>query len=130
MNNSKIQDQTKTTKQVMLAGIFAMVLMLSALSFVVAEENSTATNETLVIAPAPVADDFDETSSLRIGWEKVKLALTFNQEKKARMELKLAEMRLNQARHAAKNNNTEAMQKALEAHDKIIQRIQERVQKI
>lgn len=135
--------QTKQV-QVMLTALFTLALMLGSLSFVMAEDTSNDSSsaialyndtsnlsEGIVIAPAPgIVDDFNETSSGRIGWEQLKIWLTFNQEKKAEMELKLADMRLNQARHAAKNNNTEAMEKAMEAHDRIIQRIQDRVQRM
>ena len=139
-------EQTKNTKQVMLMAILGMALMLSAMSFVMAEDNSSNVSdaialyndtsnlsEGIVISPAPIQDELNETedvSSGKIGWEQLKIMLTFNQEKKAEMELKLAELRLIQARHAAKNNNTEAMQKAMDAHDRIIQRIQDRVQKM
>jgi len=136
----------KETKQVkvMLTALFTLALVLGTLSFVMAEDTSNDSSsaiapyndtsnlsEGIVISPAPVVvDDFNETSSGRIGWEQMKIWFTFNQEKKTEMELKLADMRLNQARHAAKNNNTEAMEKAMEAHDRIIQRIQDRVQKM
>ncbi len=140
----KTNMQTKNTKQVMLVALLGIALMLSTLSFVLAEDSNDSSsaialyNDTsnlpdgIVIAPAPgnISDDFNETSSWKIGWQQIKIAMTFNEDKKAQMELKLAEMRLNQARHAAKNNNSEAMQKALEAHDRIIQKIQERVQKM
>jgi hypothetical protein len=126
--------------KIMYTSIIALMLIAS-LSFVMAEDNSSDAialyddtsnlSDGIVISPAPqVIDDFNETSSWKTGWQQIKIALTFNQEKKAEMELKLAEMRLNQARHASKNNNTEAMQRAMDAHDRIIQRIQDRVQKV
>jgi hypothetical protein len=135
-----------------LAFAFAMALVF-AMPFVLAEnETLVETNETseeTVIAPAPDAtapvdtttvdaetvaeinDDLNESvSGMRIGWERVKLGLTFNNEKKAMQELKLARLRLIQARIAAKNGNEVAMTKALEAHERLIERVKKRVNAI
>ncbi len=119
---------------------FALVVMLMfATSLALAEEDS-------VISPAPSSetstdidaetvaalnDELDESvSPLRIGWENIKLGFTFNNEKKAIQELKIARLRLVQARIAARNNDTEAMQNALEAHNRILERVQSRVNAI
>jgi len=72
----------------------------------------------------------ESVNGWKIGWQNTKIAFTFNKEKKAEMELKLADMRLIQAKIAAKNNNSIAMEKALFAHEKILVRVQERVKKI
>lgn len=123
---------------------FALVATLVfATSFALAEEEADS-----VIAPAPgesesaetgvdaetvaaINDELDESvSPLRIGWENLKLSLTFNNEKKAMQELKIARLRLVQARIAARNNNTEAMQAALEAHNRIIERVKTRINAI
>jgi hypothetical protein len=118
---------------------FALVLMLSAMAFVLADNQTTnySGNNTQLIAPAPVIgslntnDNFNESaSSWNIAWEQLKIMLTFNPEKKAELQLRLADLRLNQAKIAADDNNTEAMQKALDAHDKLITQIQDEIQKM
>ncbi len=129
-----------------------LIASLFAMPFVMAEDETLVeTNETpedMVIAPAPeveledttsvdeetiaeINDGFNESvSGMRIGWERAKLAFTFNNEKKAMQELKLAKLRLIQARVAAKNGNEKAMEKALEAHERVIERVKTRVNAI
>ena len=97
--------------------------------------------EGLVISPGPstetteTAAELDAEENATIGFgdifmNRVQTWFTWNQEKKVELELKLAKMRLIQAKIAAKNNNTEAMEKALEAHEEIMNRIQERMSKL
>ncbi len=69
-------------------------------------------------------DTNESVSGMRIFWKQVGLWFTWNQEKKAQAELDLARLRLIQARNAANNNNTVAMEKALAAHDKIMTSVQ------
>ena len=76
-------------------------------------------------------NDLDASASaLGIGWNKVQTLFTFNSEKKMMLELKLAKMRLIQAKVAAQNNNTDAMVKALEAHQQIMLKIEEKLNAI
>jgi len=90
-------------------------------------ETSTLDQETSM----EISDDLNESvSGFKIGWEKFKLAFTFNNEKKATQELKIARLRLIQAKVAAQNGNTEAMQSALDAHDKLIEKVKIRVNAI
>lgn len=121
-------------------------MLLFAMPFAVAEDTDSAVpadeqaNPVLISADtstldqetvAEINDDLNESvSGLRIGWENAKLWFTFNNEKKATQELKIARLRLIQARIAAKNGNTEAVQTALEAHDRLLERVQERVNAI
>jgi hypothetical protein len=124
----------------------AAMLVLAVAPAVFAENESVVSNETpVLIAPAPnttsttvdaettaeINDDLNESvSGMRIGWERVKLGLTFNNEKKAMQELKLARLRLIQARIFAKNGNEKAMEKALDAHERLIERVKTRVNAI
>lgn len=87
-------------------------------------------NSSNSIETEAAADDNATVSSGEIFMNRVKAWLTFNQEKKVELELKLAELRLIQARIAARNNNTEAMQKALEAHEAILNRVQGRMERL
>lgn len=73
------------------------------------------------------AEDNETASTRAIISNRVRTWFTFNQEKKAELELKLADLRLIQAKIAARNNDTEAMNKALEAHERLINKIEERI---
>ena len=119
-------------KQILIIGLITMLLM--SMSLVVAEDASEfATNDLSnvsegLISPEPIQDDMNESVGAgTIFMEKVRLWFTFNQEKKAEQELKLARLELVLANHAAKNNNTAAMEKALDAHNRLIEKIQERM---
>jgi len=118
-----------------ITGFVALFLMLFSFSFALAENETTNESATPMLISAPVentsmeVEDNETVSDSQVFWKKVGIAFTFNQEKKAEMELKLAEMELIRARIASKNNNTNAMVKALEAHQRLIARVQERVSK-
>lgn len=75
-------------------------------------------------------DDNATTSTGEIMGNQIRTWFTFNQEKKLALELKLADLRLIQARIAAKNGNTNAMEKAMDAHERILNKIQERMGKL
>jgi len=152
MKNKQITERRFNERMSKIYTLIAFALiatLLFAMPFALAEDTEAGTDS--VIAPSPdsaetsnvtstevdagtvaeINDDLDESvSGLRIGWERVKLGLTFNNEKKAMQELKIARLRLIQARIAAKNNNTEAMQNALEAHNRIMERVKDRVNAI
>ena len=67
---------------------------------------------------------------LKLGWEKIQLGLTFNQEKKAEKELKFAQKRLLEAKEMAEKGDLKAMEKAEKEHDKLIEKAKERVSKM
>lgn len=97
---------------------------------IVISPSPTSTTETPEISEELNIEENETISNLEVVGAQVRTWFTFNQEKKAEQELKLARLRLIQARIAAKNNNTIAMEKALEAHERIISRVQERMNKI
>jgi len=72
----------------------------------------------------------EDVSNSKIAWKHFGLWFTFNQEKIAEKQLELAKLRLAQANWAAKHNNTKAMEKALEAHERIMDKLQNRINKI
>jgi hypothetical protein len=119
-------------------GFVALFLMLFGFSFALAEndtlDSSLVSNETPMLISAQVDVELDNVSEKEatgnLFWKKLDIWFTFNQEKKAEKELKLAEFQLVRARVAARNNNTKAMENALEAHKQLIERVQERVSKI
>jgi len=109
-----------------------MVTLVFATASVLAEDTviSGETSTSSAIA-SEVNDNLNESvSGMKIGWENMKLWFTFNNEKKAIQELKIARLRLIQAKVAAQNGNTEAMQSALDAHDKLLERVKARVDSI
>lgn len=123
-----------------ITGFIALFLMLFSFSFALAENETVNVSEEVIptLISAPVEDSvLNETEEVTeteatgsIFWKRAGIWFTFNQEKKAEKELKLAELQLIRARIAARNNNTQAMENALEAHKKLIERVQERVSKI
>lgn len=120
------------------------IMMAACISFVLAEDNTSAINDTsatpMLISENPMdnssliaeatIDDNATVSSGEIAWNQIKTWFTLNQQKKAELELKLADLRLIQARIAAKNNNTIAMQKALDSHERILERLNVTMSKI
>lgn len=130
--------------QIILTALIAAILMFAVAPMVMAEDNTTAntsevTNDSVVpvlISANPTSDgssdlnDNESASTFNMGLRQVGIWLTFNQERKAELELELAKLRLIQAKIAAKNNNTAAMQKALDAHQRIIDRVDSRIAEI
>jgi len=132
--------QTNNTELALMTG-FTLAMVLLAMPLVFAEENATTmlistNNQSLEISNQTldnetmqeINDDLNESvSDFDMGMAKLGLWFTFNQEKKAEKELKLARLELIRARVFAKNNNTVAMENALEAHDRLLEKIQTRI---
>ena len=118
----------KTQKQIAIFA-FAVLLLTSLMAFAIAEEVSDqAVDQTTVNA---INDELNgSANAVDVGMAKLGIWLTFNQEKKAEKELKLAKLELIRAKLAAKNNNTAAMEKAIDAHNRIIEKIQARINSI
>jgi len=138
-------------KTILTSILMAFLLMAAfAVPLALAEDNESDTNddssdaialyddtsdlpEGMVISPGPMnaeSEDNETVSSWQIFNAQTRIWFTFNQEKKAERELQLANMRLIQARIAAKNNNSQAMENALEAHERIMNRVQIRYEKL
>jgi len=124
------------TNVIVYVGIALM--LLASLSFVIAEEpmlisanTADAVDSTAILTDNGLSEEIDaefeqDVGSWQVNQERIKNWFTFNQEKKAERELKIAQMLLVQARVHARNNNTQAMENALEAHNRIINRVNER----
>jgi hypothetical protein len=131
---------TKRTGYIALVALFTLALVISTMSFVLAEESQDNTTDSSSITPIyenPAT--IENTSDLelndsagdgKIAWRQFKLWFTFNQEKKIEGELDLARLRLIQARRAAENNNSEGVARAMDAHQRIMDRIQERMNRL
>lgn len=88
----------------------------------------TLTQSVDVQTTAEINDDLSEdVSGFQVGMAKFGLWFTFNQEKKAEKELKIARLELIRARIAAKNNDSQGFDNALAAHDALIDRIKTRL---
>ena len=130
--------------KILIIGLMALLLVSAFSIAVMAEDavsNETASEDTIIspepaetVDPATEAEINDELNdSAGAGTvliERVKLWFTFNQEKKAQIELKIARLELVRARIAAKNNDTAAMEKALEAHNRLLEKVQARIEKL
>jgi len=99
-------------------------------------DDTSNLSEGMVISPASEVTSEETETELelnedvgegKIAWKQFRLWFTFNQETKAQGELELARLRLIQAKVAAQNNNSVAMEKALEAHERIMNRVKTRV---
>jgi len=117
----------------LLFSIFSVTVMaeekviLDANESLISELNGTVDEAT----NADINDDLNGSAGTgAIFREKLKLWFTFNQEKKAEIELKIARLELIRARIAAQNNNTVAMEKAFEAHNRILERVKVRINSI
>ena len=124
-------------KKQIIIGLMALLLM-SVFSVAVMAEEATAIDESIQATATvdqetadEINDELNESvSAVDIGMAKIGIWFTFSQEKKAEKELKLARLQLIRAKIAALNNNTGAMEKALEAHERIIARVQNRINAI
>lgn len=112
------------------------LLLLSISVIAIAEDNETAQNQTAVLisentttTPEVIDEgDLNETiTSTDVTMQQFRVWFAFNQEKKAQHELELARLRLIQAKIAAKHNDTTAMDKAIEAHNQIMEKVKARI---
>lgn len=134
-------------KQIVIsATLIALALMFIAMPLILAENQTSdsETNNTLVISPPPVPTLYSDNNSFsegdlelnetvsagRIFGQQMRVWFTFNQEKKIEAELQLARLRLIQANIAARNNNSVAMEKALDAHERIMNRTRDMMSKL
>ena len=132
--------------QIMLVAFIALALVFAVMPLALAENNTDLPEEPALIAPPPISiednssqvnedneADLELNESVGSGTilgQQIKLWFTFNKEKKMDQELKLARLRLIQANIAMKNNNTVAMEKALAAHERIMNKVEERMNQI
>lgn len=127
-------------KTQIIIALVAVCLVFASVHLVSAEDNDSGNGTPVLISENPdtisVSDaeselnESEDVSSVGMGMKRMGIWFTFNQEKKAQKDLQLAKLYLIRAKIAAKNNNTVAMEKALEAHERIMERVQARVDKI
>lgn len=127
---------------IILMALFAIGLAMVILPIVLADDNTSAnagTENPVLIAANPNAQVSDsisdlnvseDVSSWRMGWKQVGIWLTFDQEKKAQLELDLARLQLIRTKIAAMKNDSTAMEKALDAHDKLLNDFEARAEKL
>lgn len=121
----------KTKNILVLAGLSLILVAVVASSFVLAEETATDVAAAGDDISGDVSVNADSSMyGLKLGWEKIGLAFTFNQEKKAEKEIALASKRLVEARVMAEKGNEKGFARAQEAHDALIERAQARLEAI
>lgn len=129
--------KTKTTRISLLTLLIVGSFMLP---LILAETNESLENnsESLILANENTNQEInslneeelglkEDVSDMAIAWKRFKLWFTFNQEKKIERELELARLRLAQANMAAKMNDSSKVEKALEAYNRIMEKVQKRV---
>ncbi len=121
-------------KKIILTAL-AVTILASLISITLAEEFTSSEEVQIVSLDKSIVNETEqslneEVSGFRIFWEKVGLWFTLNKQKKVEKELRLASMLLNRARVQAKNKNDAALNKTLEEHNKIIERVRGRVEKL
>jgi len=117
--------------------IIGILVLLAFVPLAFAEENETpSTNVTPILFVVPptneTTDDLNESdaSGFKPLIQELKAMFEPNLEKKARLELELARLRLIQAKIAARTNNADAMEQAIASHNKIMERIRARIDSI
>lgn len=115
-----------------MTGFVALFLLFFSFTFVLAQNetfNASAndTVQAIISGPEEINNISESEASGNLFWKNFDIWFTFNQEKKAEKELRLAELQLVRARIAERNNNTPAMEKALEAHRVLIDRVKGRI---
>jgi predicted DNA-binding antitoxin AbrB/MazE fold protein len=114
--------------------VLGLLAILALMPVVFAEEIEKTQilelNQTLNQTTEATELNESDVSGFKVLMQQFKIAFEPNLEKKVKLELELARLRLIQAKIAAKNNNTVAMERALEAHDRIIEGVKARVEAI
>lgn len=118
-----------------LALALSFLFLVSFVSVVLAEEwvsSEVISNEIVNDSLIQEVDNSIEqdVSNFDVFKARAGLWFAFREEKIAEKELALARLRLAQARKFAKNNNTVAMQKALEEHNRLLEKVQKRIKNI
>jgi hypothetical protein len=101
-------------KTKMFAVFALMLLMFSLMGTAVLAQENTVGSKALEVS------NNQSQASTSVFWDKVRLAFTFNDEKKAEINLKIADKRAEKAGQLLEKNMTEEAQKYVEKHDKAI----------
>ncbi len=111
--------------------ILVALMLFASISFIAAESNISV-NSTADVAANISGDTSDDEvhSALRYGWEKFKLNFIRNETIKAERELRLARWKLAEAKFKANNGNFDGAEQALEDHDRLIEDVQSRIERM
>ena len=128
---------------IIFLAIFAITACLALLS---AESNETDSSdaislyndtsnisEGLVISPAPLNEETNlngNYSNWKYFWKNFQTNFMRNQTLKIERQLELANLKLIQAKMLLEKGNIKASEKALEQHDKLLDYVQERIEKM
>lgn len=121
-------------------GLLTVLFLFASFSLVVAQNETNVSDESsLVVAPIPAlySDNLsnnvsigEPVSSFKYGWEKFKLFFIRNETKRIQQELKLANWKLAEARKAAKDKDFAGAENALKAHEELLSKIGDEVNKL
>src|SRR3989344_5443266 len=110
--------------------LFTMLIFLALLTSVLAQTDETVEDSTDVVLETD--DSGINPDSVLYGldtaFERLRLALTFNKEKKARRELEISKERLKEMRLMIAKNKLEDAEKAREKHQEIIEKLKLRLE--
>jgi len=128
----KVERRLKTKmKTLVLTGLLALVLVLAVFPQVIAEEvvleNETNTEDS-VIAPASVEETNETVTPAQLRRARWQIWFTFNKERKAERQLRLAEMELIRARMAAMKNDSKTLHEALKNQEDLLEKVRKTVQ--
>ena len=111
--------------------VAVLVALVLVSSFVIALEeveiDSAMNDAVLTEVDASLEED---VGAFKIAFKRVGAWLTLNPERRIDKELDLARLRLIQAKVAASNGDEFAMEKAIQAHEKAVQRVGERMEQV
>ena len=109
--------------------LFALVVLLTLVTPAVAQENKTAEVQGVKLTEKPGILPDSPLYGLKRAAERIRLALTFNDDSKIKLELKYAERRLAEAKEMVKKGKPDMAEKVIKDHEKYIQDIKERIER-
>jgi len=121
--------QRKKTQSILVAGLLAVVLLVSLIPMAFAEENLISPVSGLDVATISDIDNGinGADGAGKMFGQRLGLLFTFNKEKKAEKELKLARLELIRARIATEHNDSKALEHALANHNRWIEKFELRM---
>ncbi len=115
--------------------IIGILALLAFVPLVHAEQENQNTFAEPILIAQPVnetANDLNESdaSGFKPFMQELRAAFEFNQEKRLHLEIELARLRLIQAKIAAKHNDSAAVENAINAHNRIMERVRAKINEI
>jgi len=109
------------------AALFAFSALAMAEEALASSEDSAQIGDGSEISSEPGITPDSSFYGLKNAWERLNIAFTFNQERKAQKELALAQRKLLEIRKMAEKGNVQAMERAQLRHDALVESAQARL---